>query len=64
MLIHGNIFCSISQREIILMKNIRNKSCRYSKVTQILSLGVFSKINQLITICKNWVFYILPKLKN
>ena len=45
---------------MFLDKIHKNKSCRYSKVTQFLLMRVFSKINPLITTyqnrCKNWVF--------
>ena len=49
-LVHGKkIICLIFQRKIIFEKIHRNKSCRYSKVTHIFTLNVFSKINPLIT---------------
>ena len=53
---------------MIFEKNIRNKSCRQSEVTQILYLPFFSKINPLITTCpnrcENWVFPIFSKLSH
>ena len=47
------IICLISQREMLFEKNARNKSCRYPKVPQFLSMRVFYTINQLITRCQN-----------
>ena len=47
------IVCPISQREMIFKKNVRNKSCRYPKVTQFWSMRVFYTINPLITRCQN-----------
>ena len=51
--LRDKIICPISQREMIFEKNVRNKSCRYPKVTQFLLMRVFYTINPLITRCQN-----------